>query len=107
MTVIQGSSPSTPTHRCQENNNLQFVDYFLCSTALTDLKRLDTRREDSHFEGRDHAKGASSRRSRPVRGDGVAGPEPEITMQDVAVEVAALLREGADAFQSTREFRVG
>jgi hypothetical protein len=37
----------------------------------------------------------------------VAGPEPEITMHDVAAEVAALLREGANAYQSAREFRVG
>lgn len=107
MTVIQGSSPSTPTHCCKKNNNLQFVDFLLCSTALTGLKRLDTRREEGDLEGRDHARGTSSVRSRPVRGDGVAGPEPEITMHDVAAEVAALLREGANAYQSAREFRVG
>ena len=88
-------------------NNLQFVDYLLCSTALTGLKSLDTRREDGHFERRDHAKGASSDRRRPVRGDGVARPELEISMHDVAAEVAALLREGANAYRSAREFRVG
>jgi hypothetical protein len=34
-----------------------------------------------------------------------AQTEPEITMQEVAPELAALLREAADAYQSTREFR--
>jgi hypothetical protein len=34
-----------------------------------------------------------------------AETEPEISIKDVAPEVAALLREAADAYHSEREFR--